>query len=60
LAPKRSAWRTAQFDTIRRGFIKVAARITEMVTRIKISLPSSFPHREMLGWLTARVAKLPP
>lgn len=60
LAPKRSAWRNAQFDTIRLGFIKIAARVTEMVTRIKVSLPSCFPHQDMLGWLAARVAKLPP
>ena len=60
LAPKTSAWRDAQFDTIRLGFVKVAARITEMVTRIKVSLPSSFPHQEMLRRLAGRVAKLPP
>jgi hypothetical protein len=60
LAPKRSAWRTAQFDTVRLGFIKIAARVTEMVTRIKVSLPSSCPHQDMLRWLAAHVAKLPP
>ena len=31
----------AQFDTIRLALIKVAARVTEMATRIKIALPSS-------------------
>jgi len=60
LAPTRSAWRDAQFDTIRLSFIKIAARVTEMVTRIKVSLPSSFPHQEMLRGLAGRVAKLPP
>lgn len=47
----------AQFDTLRIGLIKVAARVTEMVTRIKVSLPSSF---ESLTELTARTIKLPP
>ena len=60
LAPKTSFWRDAQFDTIRLGLIKVAARVTEMVTRIKISLPSSYPHKESFAFLTAQAAKLPP
>jgi len=39
-APRKSFWRDAQFDTIRLCLIKVAGRVTEMVTRIKIALPS--------------------
>ena len=38
LAPKTSFWRDAQFDTIRLALIKVAARVTEMITRIKVAL----------------------
>ncbi|QCN96109.1 hypothetical protein D3093_13050 [Azospirillum argentinense] len=60
LAPKASFWREAQFDTLRLGLIKVAARITEMVTRIKVSLPTSVPYRESLAMLAARAAKLAP
>ncbi len=43
LAPHTSFWRDAQFDTLRLGLIKVAVRVTEMVTRIKIALPTAFP-----------------
>ena len=43
LAPRTSFWRDAQFDTIRLCLIKVAARVCEMVTRIKIALPSAYP-----------------
>ena len=43
LAPKTSFWRDAQFDTIRLCLIKVAGRVTEMVTRIKIALPTAYP-----------------
>jgi hypothetical protein len=39
LAPKRSFWREAQFDTIRLALIKVAARVTELATRIRLALP---------------------
>lgn len=60
LAPKRSFWRDAQFDTIRLALIKVAARVTEMVTRIKVSLPSAFPYQNTMALLVERTAKLPP
>ena len=40
LAPKRSFWRDAQFDTLRLALIKVAGRVTELATRIKLALPS--------------------
>jgi hypothetical protein len=60
LAPKASFWRDVQFDTLRLGLIKVAARVTEMKTRIKLSLPTSFPYHESLAMLPARTVKLPP
>jgi hypothetical protein len=60
LAPKNSFWRDAQFDTIRLALIKIAARVTEMATRIKVALPSSYPYQESLALLAARTAKLPP
>ena len=59
LAPKRSFWRDAQFDTLRLTLIKVAARVTEMVTRIKLALPSGYPYRDSLILLAARAAKPP-
>jgi hypothetical protein len=59
LAPKRSSWRDAQFDTLRLAFIKVAGRVTELATRIKVALPSSYPHRDSLILLAARAAKPP-
>jgi hypothetical protein len=40
-----SFWREAQFDTIRLCLIKVAGRVTEMVTRIKVALPNAFPYQ---------------
>jgi hypothetical protein len=60
LAPKASFWRDAQFDTIRLALLKVAARVTEMATRIKVALPSCYPHKDSLTLLSARAAKLPP
>lgn len=60
LAPKTSFWRNAQFDTIRLALIKVAGRVTEMVIRIKVALPSAYPYRESLALRAARAIKLPP
>ena len=60
LAPKRSFWRDAQFDTLRLALIKVAGRVTELATRIKLALPSSYPYPHSLARLAARAAKLPP
>ena len=60
LAPARSFWRDAQFDTLRLALIKVAARVTEMATRIKVALPSCYPYKDSLILLSARAAKLPP
>lgn len=60
LAPKASFWRETQFDTPRLGLIKVTARVTEMKTRIKVSLPTNLPYQESLTTLTARTVKLPP
>jgi hypothetical protein len=40
--------------------IKVAGRVTEMVTRVKVALPSGHPYKDSLMLLAARAAKLPP
>ena len=60
LAPKTSFWRDAQFDTIRLALIKVAARVTELKTRIKVALPSGYPHQQSWALLAGRAVKLPP
>jgi hypothetical protein len=57
---KTSFWRAAQFDTIRLALIKVAARVTELRTRIKVALPSCYPHQTSCALLAGRAIKLPP
>ena len=58
-APKRSFWREAQFDTLRLMLIEVAGRVTELATRIKLALPSSYPYRRSLTLLASRAARPP-
>jgi len=60
LAPRTSFWRAGQFDTIRLRLLKVAARVTEMVTRIKAALPSASPYQAGFADLAGCIAKLPP
>jgi hypothetical protein len=58
LAPKRSTWRVAQFDTLRLKLIKIAARVIEMKTRIKVHLPSAAPCQEILSFILGRLPRL--
>jgi hypothetical protein len=60
LAPKASFWRDAQFDTIRLALIKVAARVTELKTRIKVALPTCYLHQPSWALLAGRAVKLVP
>jgi hypothetical protein len=60
LASKTSIWRTAQFDTLRLALIKVAARVTELVTRIKVALPSAYPHQASFERLAVSATQRPP
>jgi Transposase DDE domain group 1 len=60
LAARNSFWRDTQFDTIRLRLIKVAARVTEMVSRIKVSLPGAYPYQAGFAMLAGQIAKLPP
>jgi hypothetical protein len=54
-APKKSRWRGATFETIRCVFVKIAVRVEEMKTRIKLSFPAHLPHADALAVVTARI-----
>jgi hypothetical protein len=55
LMPKRSIWRVMQFDTLRLRLIKLAARVIELKTQIKIHLPSSAPDQAIFATLLDRL-----
>lgn len=59
-APKRSRWRRATFATIRAMFIKIAVRVEEFKTSIRLSFPSQLPHADVLKLITARLVAQPP
>ncbi len=56
--PRRSVWRVAQFDTLRLRLIKIAARVVEMKTMIRIHLPTAFPIQDMLHFALTRIPRL--
>ena len=58
LIPKRSLWRVAQFDTLRRRLIKMAARVIEMKTMIKVHLPTATPCQDILRLALGRIPTL--
>jgi len=55
--PKRSMWRIAQFDTLRLRLIKIAARVVEMKTMIRVHLPTSCPAQDILRLALGRIPR---
>ncbi|MGI9492706.1 MAG: IS1380 family transposase [Geminicoccaceae bacterium] len=56
--PKRSTWRVAQFDTLRLRLIKIAARVVEMKTQIRLHLPTACPYQPILRLVLGRLPRL--
>jgi len=56
--PKRSAWRVAQFDTLRLRLIKIAARVVEMKTQVRLHLPSACSYQAILRTVLGRIPRL--
>jgi hypothetical protein len=58
LMPRRSSWRVAKFDTLRLRLIKVAARIVEIKSKIKVHLPTSAPDQSIFRLVLGRLPRL--
>jgi hypothetical protein len=58
LMPRRSLWRTAQFDTLRLRLLKIAARVVELKTKLRIHLPTVCPVQPVLALVLTRTARL--
>jgi hypothetical protein len=58
LMPQRSLWRVAQFDTLRLRLIKIAARVVELKTQIRLHLPTACPHQAILRLVLRRIPRL--
>ena len=56
--PKRSIWRTVQFDTLRLHLIKIAARVVEMKTLIRVQWPTACPNQQIVRVALDRIPRL--
>ena len=55
-APRKSRWRGATFETIRLTFVKIACRVEELKTKIKLSFAAHLPHADVFSQITERLA----
>ena len=51
----KSAWYNATFATIRATFVKVAVRVEELKSRIKLSFPTALPEADVLSMISASI-----
>jgi hypothetical protein len=56
--PKRSSWRVAQFDTLRRRLIKLAARVEVLKRKVRLHLPWATPHQAIFTFALTRMPRL--
>jgi hypothetical protein len=54
-APRRSRWRGATLETIRRTFVKIAVRVEELTSKVKLAFPAAYPHQVMLATITGAI-----
>ncbi len=47
-ALKHSEWATATMETIRLKFFKIGACVSELKTKVKVALPTSYPLKRIL------------
>jgi hypothetical protein len=59
-APKRSAWKTAEFVTLRLRLIKIAVRVVEGAARIRVRLPTACPDAAIFRLLAGRFCAVGP
>ena len=53
-------WTHAQFNTIQNRILKVAGRVSELKTKIKLHLPTSFPLKPLYHAILCNLAKAYP
>ena len=54
-ALQATQWEQAYFDTLQKRLLKVGARVEEIRTKVKFHFPSSFPLKQVYGYMLARL-----
>ena len=57
---RATQWTHAQFNTIQNRILKVAGRVSELKTKIKLHLPTSFPLKHLYDTILCNLAKAYP
>ena len=57
---RTTQWTHAQFNTIQNRVLKVAGRVSELKTKIKLHLPTSFPLKHLYDTILCNLAKAVP
>jgi hypothetical protein len=57
LMSERSAWRVAQFHTLRLRLVKLATRVVALKTRVLLRLPSACPDKDILRLALERLPR---
>ena len=55
-APRKSRWRGATFETIRQTFVKLACRVEELKTKIKLSFSAHMAEADAFSQITERLS----
>src|SRR4051812_28016966 len=56
--PRRSAWRVAEFDTLRLRLIKLAARVEVLKRKLRLYLPRSTPNQPIFACALTRLSRM--
>jgi hypothetical protein len=56
--PRRSLWRALLFDTLRLRLIKIAARVVELKTMIRIQRLTACPYQKIFQVALDRIPRL--
>jgi len=58
LMPRRSCWRSAQFDIMRLRLLKLAVRIDVLKTQVRLHLPKATPDQAIFALMLTRMPRL--
>ena len=58
LMPRRSRWRTVQFDTLRLRLIKLAVRVEVLKRQVRLHLPRAMPDQSIFALALTRMTRL--
>jgi hypothetical protein len=56
--PRRSSWRTMQFDTLRLLLVNLVVRVVELKRQVSLHLPTCTPNQAIFALVLARLPRL--